>query len=233
VTPSTSSSSRTTLLLVAALAATATIVGLTWLPDTPALVWCTKPLATASLAVLALRTDPPIAARYRTLVALALVLSTVGDVLLMLPTDRFVAGLAAFLGAHVLYLAAFASRAALLRHRSGVIGYAAVATVVLALVLPVVGGVLRTAIIAYVIVIALMAAQATSWMLDAPTNRSARLAAIGASLFVASDALLALDRFVLIVPARDALVLAPYWLGQACLALSVAVPPAPALRLPS
>lgn len=232
MTPSTSPSPRATLLLVAGLAATATIVGLTWLPDTPALVWFTKPVATASLAVLALRTSPPIASHYRSLVGLALLLSTVGDVLLMLPEDRFVAGLAAFLGAHVAYLAAFASRAALLRHRAGVIGYAAVATVVLALVLPVVGGLLRSAIIAYVIVIALMAAQATSWMLDAPTDRSARLAAVGASLFVASDALLALDRFVLIIPARDVLVLTPYWLGQACLALSVARPPAPSLRLP-
>lgn len=224
---------RAPLLVVAAVAAIVCIVSLTWFPEAPVLVWSTKPLATGLLAVLALRTNPALAPRYRLLVGLALVASTLGDVLLMLPEDRFVAGLAAFLGAHLLYLAAFGSRAALLRHRSGVIGYAAVATVVLARVLPVVGGALRIAIIAYVIVIALMAAQATSWMLDAPSDRSARLAAIGASLFVASDALLALDRFVLVVPARDVLVLAPYWLGQGCLALSVAAPPAPSLRLSS
>ena len=227
----TSSTSRRALLTLAALAALTTIGALLWWPEATRLVWITKPLATASLAALAWSTRAPVSPRYRALLGLGLTASLVGDVFLMLPGDRFLEGLAAFLVAHVCYLAACTVESAWLRHKAGVVGYAAVATVVLSLVLPVVGGVLRSAIIAYVIIIALMAAQATSRLLDAPDDRSARLAAIGASLFVASDALLALDRFVLIMPARDLLVLAPYWLGQAALALSVARPPAPTLRL--
>jgi uncharacterized membrane protein YhhN len=222
---------RAGLALAALLAAGVAIGALTLAPDRPVLVWVAKPLATLLLLVLAATTRHALSSRYRTLVTLGLTASLAGDVLLMLPDDRFMAGLVAFLVAHVAYLAAFASRAPLLRHRSGVVGYAAVATVVLALVLPAVGGTLRTAIIGYVIMIALMAAQATSWLLDEPLSRAARLAAIGASCFVASDALLALDRFVLIVPARDLLVLAPYWVAQACIALSVERPPPPSLRL--
>jgi uncharacterized membrane protein YhhN len=225
------SPSRRRLAVVAAVAATTAIVTLQWRPDAPAVVWVAKPAATAALAALAFVTTPAVAQRYRWLLGAGLVASTAGDVLLMLPSDPFLAGLGAFLVAHLCYLGAFAQRGGWLRRKEGVVGFAAVATVVLSLVLPNVGGVLRAAIIGYVVVIALMAAQATSVLLEAPDDRSARLAAIGASLFVASDALLALDRFVMVMPARDVLVLAPYWLGQGCLALSVARPPAPALRL--
>jgi uncharacterized membrane protein YhhN len=231
VSSSTPPAWRRLVLAAAAVGALVTIGALTLAPGSPAVVWVAKPVTTALLALLAATTRAPLSAAFRLLITLGLLASLAGDVLLMLPEDRFTAGLAAFLVAHVAYLAAFASRAPLLRHRSGVVGYAAVATVVLALVLPAVGGVLRTAIIAYVIVIALMAAQATSWLLDEPASRAARLAAIGASCFVASDALLALDRFVFIVPARDLLVLAPYWIAQACIALSVERPPPPSLRL--
>lgn len=201
--------------------------------SSPWLHWLTKPTATALLLLVAWTTREPHARAYRTRLGLGLACSLVGDVLLMLPGDRFVAGLAAFLVAHLCYLAAFSATAAFLRHRAGVVAFTAVATLVLSLVLPAVGGTLRLAIVAYVIVITAMAAQATSWLLDEPGNRAARLAAIGASLFVASDALLAIDRFAVIVPYRDLLVLAPYWLAQACLALSVARPPAPSLRFPT
>jgi uncharacterized membrane protein YhhN len=68
-------------------------------------------------------------------------------------------------------------------------------------------------------------------MLEDPESLAARWAAIGASLFVASDAVLALDRFVMPLPARDLLVLVPYWLAQGCLAASVQRPPPPTLRL--
>lgn len=222
---------RTGLTLAASLAAAVAIGTLTVAPDRPALVWVAKPLATLLLLLLAATTRRALSSRYRGLITLGLAASLAGDVWLMLPDDRFLAGLASFFVAHVAYLAAFTSRAPLLRHRSGVVGYAAVATVVLALVLPAVGGSLRTAIVGYVVIIAFMAAQATSWLLDEPASRAARLAAVGASLFVASDALLALDRFVFTIPARDLLVLAPYWAAQACLAWSVQEPPPPALRL--
>ena len=222
---------RRGLLTAAGVAASLAVLGVTILTDSPWLHWSMKPLATGLLALAAARTASAVSSGYRRLVTLALLASLVGDVLLMLPGEHFLAGLGAFLVAHLCYLAAFATPARFLRHRTGVVLFAIVATLVLSLVLPSVGGVLRTAIVLYVIVIAIMAAQATSWMLEAPESVAARLAAVGASLFVASDAVLALDRFVMPLPARDLLVLVPYWLAQGCLAASVQRPPPPTLRL--
>jgi uncharacterized membrane protein YhhN len=51
--------------------------------------------------------------------------------------------------------------------------------------------------------------------------RSARLAAIGAVLFMVSDSLLAWDRFAGGVPARALLVLGTYYAAQWCIARSV------------
>ncbi len=208
-----------------------TVLALAGATDGSPVVYVAKPLTTTLLIALALATHDPIAASYRALVVAGLLASLVGDVLLMLPSDRFIAALGSFWVAHLLYLAAFVSRAPLLRHRSTVIGYVVMSTTVLAMVLPAVGGLLRTAIIIDVIAITVMASQAASWMLDDTRSSSARLAAIGAALFVASATLFALDRFVQIVPMRDLLVLGTYWLAQACIALSVQRPAPPTLRL--
>ncbi len=222
---------KSAVLIAVGVSAITTIMALSTADAPSPLVYVTKPLATLLLVLLALTTHNPIATSYRWLIVGGLLASVVGDILLMLPSDRFIAGLGSFLVAHLLYLAAFASRAPLLRHRSAVIGYVAVATAVLAMVLPAVGGVLRTAIIGYVVVLTIMAAQSASWMLEEARSSSARLAAVGAALFVASDALLALDRFVTIVPMRDLLVLGTYWMAQACIAMSVQRPAPPTLRL--
>jgi len=222
---------RSGLLVAVAVGATTTILALSAHTPVSPVVYVAKPLTTSLLIALVLTTRHPIAASYRVLIVAGLLASVVGDVLLMMPSDQFISGLGSFLVAHLLYLAAFASRAPLLRNRSAVVGYVAMSTTVLALVLPAVGGLLRTAIILYVIAITAMASQAASWMLDETRSSSARLAAIGAALFVASDAVLALDRFVQIVPMRDLLVLGTYWLGQACIALSAQRPAPPTLRL--
>ena len=219
-------------LLGAAAGCVGLVIGLLSLaPEAVSLLYVARPLATLLLLVLAATTREPLSPSYRALVTAGLAATLVGDVLLMVPADRFLAGRLAFLVAHGCLLAAFASRAPLLRHRLGVIAYAAVATVVLALVLPAVGGALRFVLVTSVVVLALMAAQAVSWMLEEPASSAARFGAIGAACLVASDALLALDRFVLVIPARDLLVLLPFWLGLALLALSVRRPPPPALRL--
>ncbi len=222
---------RRGLLGATSVCAVLTIIAPLVVTTNPNLAQTTKPLATALLALLAALTSDAISVRYRVLVTLGLVASLAGDVVLMLPGDWFVHGLLVFLGAHFFYGAAFFSHAPPLRHRTAIVGYATVATSVLALVLPAVGGVLRVAIVSYVVVISVMAAQAASWMLDEPRSRAALLAAIGAALFVASDAMLALDRFVTLIPMRDVLVLGTYWLAQACIASSVQRPPPPTLRM--
>ena len=69
--------------------------------------WMCKPLATVLVVAMAWRTPQPLSPRYRRRVLMGLGFALLGDVLLMLPGDFFVPGLAAFLLAHVAFLAAW------------------------------------------------------------------------------------------------------------------------------
>ena len=71
------------------------------------LFFIVKPAITLAIIVVALSADPIVSGRYRALILVGLVCSLAGDVLLMLPGDRFVPGLASFLVANLLYIATF------------------------------------------------------------------------------------------------------------------------------
>ena len=146
----------------------------------------------------------------------ALACSLVGDVLLMLPTDAFVAGLGAFLVGHVLYVAGFWS------HGPGGAVFAAVAVAVCLVVAPVGVRILRALrddralagpVALYMVVIAAMAASALS--------SGDAFAAVGAVLFVTSDAMIAWNRFVRPFSAAEVGIMVTYHLGQAGLVLSL------------
>ncbi|MCZ7535099.1 MAG: lysoplasmalogenase [Acidimicrobiia bacterium] len=70
------------------------------------LQYVTKPAALVALVAVAVLLDPADPTRRAWFVA-ALICGLAGDVFLMLPSDRFVAGLASFLVGHVLYVAGF------------------------------------------------------------------------------------------------------------------------------
>jgi sterol desaturase/sphingolipid hydroxylase (fatty acid hydroxylase superfamily)/uncharacterized membrane protein YhhN len=155
------------------------------------------------------------------LLVLALAASCLGDVLLML-RGQFIPGLVAFLCAHLAYLALFRSDAPLLAHRRAVMGTLAVGAVMYGVL--VAGGLpieLRGPVAAYVLVIGLMAAQAIGRALigprgatGAPARQAAWGVAIGAMLFMLSDSLLAINRFVTPLPAAQLWVLASYYAAQ-------------------
>lgn len=135
----------------------------------------------------------------------ALVLSLLGDVYLMLPGDRFVAGLSAFLLAHVAYIFAFDAPI-----RAGLVWLVIVAAVSAPLSLRILRSLtdvgLRNAVAVYMLVIAFMAASALasgSW-----------IAAAGAVLFVASDLSIAWNRFVQPFAAARVMIIVTYHLGQ-------------------
>ncbi len=103
-----------TPLLTPAIALTAAgaIAGALWMHTDPAgpgrwLHWLCKPLATALVIVLAARVTTPLSPRYRRRILAGLVFALGGDVLLMLPTDLFVPGLAMFLLGHLCFIAAW------------------------------------------------------------------------------------------------------------------------------
>lgn len=185
-----------------------------------AIYWVAKPLATLAVLCIAATAAHPVSSRYRLAITMGLALSLAGDILLMLPADLFAAGLGAFLLAHLCYLAAFLGESRFLARPVALVGYALVAGTLLTGVYNGVPVSMRAPVIAYVVVITLMATQAAVWMLEKPSQNAQR-AAMGAAWFLVSDATLAIDRFRMDVPYRDLVVLGTYYVAQWCIARSV------------
>jgi uncharacterized membrane protein YhhN len=147
----------------------------------------------------------------------ALVLSLVGDVLLMLPKEQFVGGLAAFLLAHVCYVAGFVARG--LRGPAVAVAIVGTAVVLAPVVRRVLAGVrtnepeLRPPVIAYLVVIGTMLAVAVA--------SGNPLAAGAAGLFVASDSMIAWSKFVAPFDAAPVAIMVTYHLAQAGFVLSL------------
>ncbi len=186
--------------------------------DVAALIYVGKPLATIAVILIAARSADPVSARYRALITAGLICSLVGDVFLMLPKDQFIAGLASFLVAHLLYIAAFAANGGGMRDLKSASVFV-IAGVMLAFLWPALGA-LRIPVVVYVTVIATMAWQAIArWRQVGSTD--ARLAAMGAMSFLISDSSLAVRKFRGEFPASVLVVLGTYWLAQWWIARSV------------
>ncbi len=182
--------------------------------------WIAKPLATLAIVVLVARHSPLAPRRLRNAVIAGAACSLAGDVLLMLSPRLFVAGLVAFLVAHLCYLRAFSFDARWFGDRLALAILAALGAGVLAVLWTSLPAPLKLPVLAYVVVIVAMAAQAFARRRARP-SRATNAAAIGATLFVASDALLAIDRFRAPVPLASLWVLATYWFAQWGIAQSV------------
>ena len=182
--------------------------------------WVGKPLATFTLVVLVMRHAPDARPRLRNAVLAGLAFSLAGDVLLMLSPSRFVAGLVAFLVAHLCYLRAFRLDARWFGDRLALAVLAAAGAAMIALLWNSLPAALKGPVLVYVVVIVAMAAQAWARWRD-HRSHAPKAAAIGATLFVASDALLAIDRFRTPIPLASLWVLSTYWFAQWGIAQSV------------
>jgi len=152
---------------------------------------------------------------------LALALGLVGDVLLLEDTpQRFVGGLAAFLVGHLAYVASFVT-AGLDRPALGWLGLLVllVALVLGRRILPGAvaegGAVLGVAVGAYMAVIGAMAV--TGWA------TGLALVGLGASLFVVSDTVLAMGKFVLERRWSSVVVIVTYHLAQALIVVGLLI----------
>ena len=205
-------------------------------------VYMFKPLTMVIIFLIALLGQEA-APAYRYLILGGLIASIGGDVFLMLPSDRFVAGLVAFLIAHLFYIAAFASEITVLvwwplipLAAFGLIFYLILAGSL---------GKMQLPVLVYIIVILLMTWLACTRLLQpgeavgtavqaaqngvlqafahaGPAAQSgAFLACIGAVLFVISDAVLALNRFKGSFRAAALLNLSTYFAAQALIAGSL------------
>lgn len=187
-----------------------------------------KPLATIFLFAFAWFARHPVSRRYRLAIAIGLVWSLAGDVLLMFP-QYFIGGLVCFLIAHLAYIVAFTDGV-----RLGVRPLIWGAFLVLGagivwILWPGLPVGLRVPVLAYAIALATMAAQAITRQQVVGAGQgaqhaaatSARIAAVGAVLFLVSDALLSYGRFRQSLPCSPLLVLGTYYAAQWCIARSV------------
>jgi len=183
----------------------------------PRLEYLCKPATVVALIATAAALVPAHdAGGRRSWFVVALVCSLAGDILLMLPTDVFVAGLAAFLVGHLCYLAGFWA------HGPDAVAFTVAAVGVVVVVAPLAYRILdalrgRTAlrlpVALYMVVISVMLATALA------TGNV--LAGVGAALFVSSDAMIAWNRFVRPFRAAELGIMITYHLGQAGLVLSL------------
>lgn len=175
-----------------------------------------KPATLVALIAAAALVDPSKSSVRMWFVA-ALVLSLIGDVLLMLPKEQFVGGLSAFLLAHLCYIGGFV--AAGLDLPSVVLAVIGTALVVSPVASRVLRGVaakepaLKPPVVAYLVVIGTMLAFSAA-------SRNP-LAAIGALLFVTSDSMIAWSRFVVPFEGAPVAIMVTYHLAQAALVLSL------------
>lgn len=148
------------------------------------------------------------------LLLLALAASLAGDVFLMVP-GYFIPGLLSFLLAHLAYLALFKREQAWFPRRRtllATLGYGVLMYGVLWLLGGLPAG-LRGPVAVYVLVIALMAAQAIG-RARVLREQGAVLVAVGATFFLLSDTLLALNKFVTPLPLAPLWVLSSYYAAQ-------------------
>lgn len=161
----------------------------------------------------------------------ALAASLAGDVFLML-RGLFIPGLAAFLLAHLCYIALFKQGSRWFALRSALALVLLIAVAMYAFLWQ--GGLpaaLRLPVAAYVLVIALMAAQAWGRWHETPRadRPAALLVALGSCSFMLSDSLLAINRFVQPLPWSQLGVLSSYYVAQVLIVVGMlcAMRPAP------
>ncbi len=180
-------------------------------------VYALKPLATLALVAIVLRSGR--VGPYRVWIAAGLTASLAGDILLMLPQDLFVAGLVAFLLAHLCYIRAFASDGAGIRASLlPAVPVFAAATGVLVVLWPSLGT-MRAPVACYVTVISVMSWQAIArWRVR--RTRAAALAAMGSLFFLVSDASIATRKFAAPFAGATLVIIATYYAAQWGIALS-------------
>jgi len=184
-----------------------------------AIVYLFKPLTMLFILALAWQHSRGNGMVYTYALMAGLLFSLAGDVFLMLPQDRFVPGLISFLIAHLCYITAFVSVAGFHPAPALCLSFLIYGAFTLRLLWPHLGK-MRGPVAIYMAVILLMGWQATA--LGAVGGARWRaLAAAGALLFVASDSILALNRFRRPFRSAEALILGTYFAAQWLLALSV------------
>lgn len=183
------------------------------------LTYIAKPLTTTLILLIAFSAPLPVDGFYQWAIVFGLIFSLAGDIFLMLPSDRFVAGLASFLVTHLCYSVAFVQMVGPPYWTVWVLPIVSFALAVYLLLRPNLGR-LHVPVVIYMLAILAMA-----WLGVTMAQQRGALwaiaAGVGSLLFVVSDATLALNRFRGPLHHAQLLVLSTYYVGQWLIASSV------------
>lgn len=165
-----------------------------------------KAIPVLSLAVLALVNIP---GRKGKLIGVGLLFSGAGDIILQLDGGKyFIYGLGAFLIAHLFYIAAFIRQPEISRARLPVPLVICVYGVIMGFILfPHLGDMLIPVAVYLLIILGMGISAALG-----TTNHS--LVVVGALLFIISDSLIAINRFLVPVPLSGFLIMTTYYMAQ-------------------
>ena len=181
-------------------------------------VYLFKPLTVVFIILIALQPRYPTSSFYRQVIIAGLVFSLVGDILLMLPQDRFIPGLVSFLAAHIFYIAAFMNESNRALSFYELIPFVIYGILMLRLLWSHLGK-MKMPVILYMIAILIMGWVAASrWLLTGQAG--SWQAFVGAILFIASDSVFALERFKGRFRSAQLLILSTYFAAQWLIALS-------------
>jgi uncharacterized membrane protein YhhN len=178
-----------------------------------------KPLTMVFIILIALQKEPSASSFYKYMIVAGLLLSLAGDIFLMLPSDKFVPGVFSFLIAHLFYITAFWTEGTHASSFLYLIPFLLHGAVMLSILLPHLGK-MKLPVLVYMLALLLMGWQALNrWAgSDQPGSLSAL---IGAILFVASDSILAIDRFRKSFDRAHLYILLTYFTAQWFIAFSV------------
>lgn len=184
--------------------------------------YVSKPLTMLLVLMLLAFGGPAHSPRYSWILGAGLLASLAGDVFLMLEEDYFIQGLVSFLIAHILYIVAFSLACPWsLSDWPWLLPFVVIAGAILTLLWPHLKDKLKIPVVIYVAAIVVMVWRAgvrfEAQLFDAG---SALLVFVGACLFLVSDAVLSIRRFVKAFPGSQVIVLGTYFSSQICLALS-------------
>ncbi|GAB2650820.1 lysoplasmalogenase [Vibrio panuliri] len=183
------------------------------------LFYLTKPIPAALLTILVVNSPSTVYPDYTRYIALGLAISVMGDIFLMLPTDKFRQGLICFLVAQVSYGYAFLTRINSFEPLWLPIMFASVGVIVFLLLLPNMGKD-KWFVGSYFVGILFMACNATLAWFNVTTPLTS-MAMIAAYIFIMSDLVLAIDRFRSSSAFSRHVVMFTYYTAQSLFALSV------------
>jgi uncharacterized membrane protein YhhN len=211
------------LCLAALISAGLTIIGYTLRPPRRTLIYICKPLTTILIILAAIVPGTSLSVFYARAIGVGLLFSLIGDIWEMLSRRHFLKALICFLMTHICYMLAFLTEKPKFQFLWTAIPLGLIAAVILAYLWQALSAGMKAAVGVYVGVIVVMVTLAAGRALAYPSPGTL-MAAIGALLFLASDAVLAVNRFRRPFRAAQAVILGTYFTGQLLIALSIGFP---------